>query len=163
MLTTHRNARSITRLGVLCSAAAMVLSACGGSTGLGDGPTMLNENLPSSVTVGAAQPGAPEPGSIEAMYAVRSSQETDAATQSSPTAAPEPSASDLPPYGAAAASADDTVQQAVPASTDANGALPAEASGAMQYGATTAVTPGQQAPMQQAPMQQIPMQQARMP
>lgn len=54
MLNAFRTVASNARAGILCSAAAILLSACGGSTELGNGPAMLNENLPSSIDVSAA-------------------------------------------------------------------------------------------------------------
>ena len=56
MLNAFRFFSSTTRAGILCSAAAILLSACGGSTELGNGPEMLNENMPGSVNVSAAPP-----------------------------------------------------------------------------------------------------------
>lgn len=57
---------STARMGLLSLGAAILLSACGGSTDLGNGPEMLKENLPSNVTVSAANANSNLPTSADA-------------------------------------------------------------------------------------------------
>jgi len=121
MLNAFRTFSSTVRAGILCSAAAILLSACGGSTELGNGPEMLNENMPSSVNVSA--PPAEGTAAQEAVFDWRTANGGNEA------------ASDPAQGTPATAPVDQTMQMAAPVDA-AN--PPVDATGA--------VTPGQAVP-----------------
>lgn len=167
MLNAFRTFSSTFRTALVGSAAAVFLSACGGSTELGNGPEMLNENLPSSVTVAAtASAGSQEPvfdwrtanGGAESLaaqdaQAMAQAQATPQDAQAmapaasdsagAPNATPAPDAAMAPAYGAQAAG---NTATGYPPAQDANG-NPAPDPAAAQAGATVAATPDQPAPL----------------
>lgn len=134
MLNAFRTFSSTFRTALVGSAAAVFLSACGGSTELGNGPEMLNENLPSSVTV-AATAGA---GSQEPVFDWRT-----ANGGAEPSAAQDAQAMAQAATDSAGAPNGPTGYPPVP---DANG-NPAPDPVAAQAGATVAATPDQPAPL----------------
>lgn len=137
MLKAFNTFSSTIRLGAACAGAALLLGACGGSAGLGDGPQRLNENLPSNVTAAATSVhgadvdhAGEQPGAMGAPVAAEA-----------PVAAVSPAA---PAYGAEAASADAVVY---PPSEEGNVSAPADAASAAA---------GQQAPSPAEPAQRPP-------